>query len=332
MSRIIQEKQITLVVEALKQGECVAMPTETVYGLAADALNPHAVAKVFAIKNRPHFDPLIVHVASTHGLDNWVELNDKAWLLIQHFWPGPLTLLLPKKATISDLVTAGHPTVAVRCPAHPLAHKLLASFAGPLVAPSANPFGKMSPTCAQDVDDSLGDKLTFILDGGPCSIGIESTIIDASQSGMDLPVLRLGGIAPERLSELGFTLSYPTPIIGQAPGTLKNHYAPHKPLYLLRTPLPFDEIDLLPTKYSYLTWSQHLSQHTHECLTSQKNSIEAASRLFQSMRILDSSSSVLIIVEPIPPKDLGRAIQDRLQRAASGFVHWDQQNKQFVFE
>jgi L-threonylcarbamoyladenylate synthase len=280
----------------LRRGQCVGMPTETVYGLAADALNPLAVARVFEAKRRPHFDPLIVHVAPSFSLDQWVSLTPTATRLIEAFWPGPLTLLVPKKSTISDLVTSGHSTVALRCPAHPLAQALLVSFGGPLVAPSANPFGRISPTTADAVISGLGDRVSMVLDGGPCAVGIESTIVDTTAPAPSLPILRRGGVEDSTLSALGYTLNYPTPIIGRAPGTLKNHYAPSTPLYLLRHDLTTPPCP----RSGYLTWQKTLDTPYTRTLTPQGDSLEAASRLFGCMRALDDSPCEQIFVEPIP--------------------------------
>jgi L-threonylcarbamoyladenylate synthase len=315
----------------LQQGQCIGFPTETVYGLAANALDPHAVARVFETKKRPSFDPLIVHVSSQMDLSEWVEITPTAQALMDHFWPGPLTLLLKKTEQISDLITSGHPTVALRCPAHPVAQAILRQSGFPLVASSANPFGKISPTTAEAVDDGFKGNVKVIVDGGDCKIGLESTIVDTTHPYPHLPILRFGGIAMETLSALGYELSYPTPIIGQAPGTLKNHYAPNTPLYLLRSPLPqlwWDDPQLIrwtlnQKSTAYLTWDRVIQHEQSACLTPQSDSIEAASRLFKLMRTLDQSSAQQIIVEPIPQKGLGQAIADRLKRASSGWIDLD---------
>lgn len=312
-------------VQALQAGQCVGMPTETVYGLAADALNPLAVARVFETKERPHFDPLIVHIGPEHDPEHWVSLSDTARILIAAFWPGPLTLLVKKGPDISDLVTSGHSTVALRCPAHPIAQALLRAFNGPLVAPSANPFGRISPTSAQAVQDGLGERLDVILEGGACEVGLESTIVDTTAPFPSLPILRLGGIEPERLAELGFELSYPTPIIGQAPGTLKNHYAPLKPLYLFDGELHHEQI---PMGVGCIRWKSPLDRPFIEVLSTKGSSLEAASRLFSVMRTLDQSPTPWLIAELPPPEGLGAAIRDRLKRAASGF--FDPENPPFI--
>ena len=323
------DEALDAAVNALHAGECVGMPTETVYGLAANALNPKAVARVFEVKERPAFDPLIVHVTPEMELSRWVKVNGTAQALIDHFWPGPLTLLMEKTDAISDLVTSGHPTVAVRSPSHPVARALLNRFGGPLVAPSANLFGSLSPTTAQAVADGLWARLSVILDGGPCGVGIESTIVNTTLSYPELPILRLGGIASDTLSALGYDLSFPTPIIGQSPGTLKNHYAPRLPLYLwdcqnedkadqgqLYTSLPLD-----CSQYAFLGWSETREEFkTSVVLSAKGDSIEAASRLFSLLRSLDQGDTEGIVAELPPLEGLGAAITDRLRRGASGFV------------
>ena len=338
---------IEVAVEALRSGECIGMPTETVYGLAADALNPNAVARVFETKRRPAFDPLIVHVTPEMDIDAWVELNDTARRLMNQFWPGPLTLLVTKRALISDLVTSGHPTVALRCPAHPVARALLNAFGGPLVAPSANLFGQLSPTSAAAVRAGLGDAVRVVLDGGPCEVGLESTIVDSTATPPELPILRLGGVAPERLSALGYHLSYPTPIIGQAPGTLKNHYAPSIPLYLIE----LDELDELdesggsngpdhastdqplehaqyqeadPQKLALLGWRDTRPEFgVSEVLSPSGDSTEAAARVFALLRALSERGCEGIVATLPPPEGLGRAIRDRLKRGASGYARFE---------
>lgn len=316
------EAGLSAAVEALRAGECVGMPTETVYGLAADALDERAVARVFEAKGRPHFDPLIMHIAPEHDPRRWVELTPTAERLIEALWPGPLTLLVPKREMISDLVTSGHPTVALRCPAHPTAQALLRAFGGPLVAPSANPFGRISPTTAEAVRAGLGERVSMILDGGACGIGLESTIVDATAGWPELPVLRLGGVSPEALEALGARLSYPTPIIGQAPGTLKNHYAPRKPLYLVEGSLPA-VVTGEGAVCAYLAWRALPQGAGGATLAPTGGSVEGAARLFAAMRALDESSAPYIIAELPPPGGLGPAISDRLRRASSGWARWE---------
>ena len=327
----LDSSHIQQAVDILRAGDCVGMPTETVYGLAADALNPRAVARVFEIKKRPAFDPLIVHVTSDMDLSKYVKLNPIARRLIDHFWPGPLTILIEKTKIVSDLVTSGHPTVAIRCPAHPIAQQLLKAFGSPLVAPSANLFGQLSPTSAQAVKQGLGNEIKFVLDGGRSQVGLESTIVDSTHTYPTLPVLRLGGISPSRLSEQGFELSYPTPIIGQAPGTLKNHYAPKLPLYIWDKEAngrpATEEHKISISRYAWLGWQRHREAFGLSYILSESgDSYEAAHQVFALLREM-SEQSVLGIIAELPPADnLGRAIQDRLRRGASGFVG-QQQNE-----
>ena len=311
-------------VEVLERGECVGMPTETVYGLAADALNPRAVARVFEVKQRPAFDPLIVHVTLEMEIEKWVSLSETARHLMSVFWPGPLTLIVPKTALISDLVTSGHSTVALRCPAHPLACDLLNAFGGPLVAPSANLFGQLSPTSADAVREGLGDGVELVLDGGACKVGLESTIVDCTAPLPQLPILRLGGVDPQELRDLGYQLSYPTPIIGQAPGTLKNHYAPRLPLYLHDS---YSDLtagsgqEIEPGRFAYLGWRDHRSEFgTSEVLSSRGDMVEAASRVFAVLRRLGQGDWEGIIAELPPERGLGMAIRDRLKRGSSGYT------------
>lgn len=326
----VDERAILDAVEALRRGECVGMPTETVYGLAADALNPQAVARVFEIKRRPAFDPLIVHVSPEMDVSQWVSLSDTGRALVGQFWPGPLTLLALKTSLISDLVTSGHETVAVRCPAHPIARALINAFGSPLVAPSANLFGQLSPTSAAAVRDGLGDDVPIVLDGGPCQVGLESTIVDSTAPAPHLPVLRLGGLDPRSLSHLGYELSYPTPIIGRAPGTLKNHYAPRLPLYLIETDSHGSRAaarsdachTIDPSRFAYLAWREARPEFgVSEVLSARGDSIEAATRVFAALRRLGHGTWDGIIAELPPTHGLGEAIRDRLKRGASGYAH-----------
>ncbi|GAB3325535.1 L-threonylcarbamoyladenylate synthase [Larkinella ripae] len=304
--------------EFLEQGEVIGLPTETVYGLAGNALDPDAVLEIFRVKNRPSFDPLIVHTDSIAKVETFVRsFPEKARQLGERFWPGPLTILLPKQSLIPDLVSSGLETVAVRIPNHPLALQLLSELDFPLAAPSANPFGYISPTTARHVADQLGHQIPYVLDGGSAQVGIESTIIGFSD---DRPVVyRLGGMTLEKLEAVvgkvavrSHSTSNP-----KAPGMLSSHYAPRKPL-LLKKPaeilatyppervgaLQFDEITrLLPAEnQQILSLSGDLS--------------EAAKNLFAAMRTLDSLDIDVIAAELLPETGLGRAINDRLRRAA----------------
>jgi L-threonylcarbamoyladenylate synthase len=304
--------------EILRRGGIVAFPTETVYGLGADAFNPIAVARVFEVKRRPHFDPLIVHVAGQGDLDKLVsEIPSDARKVIEQFWPGPLTIVLLKKEEVPEIVTSGLPTVAVRMPRHPMALSLIRRAGSPIVGPSANPFGYLSPTTAEHVRDQLGDQIDFILDGGPCEIGVESTII--SFSGAKPALLRPGGVPLEEIES----------IIGQvvihsrvedkpsAPGMLPRHYAPRTPIVL-----DWDEKNFNSKKgkkIGLLAFQEPKGsvKFRHIEILSKKGDIrEAAANLFAAIRRLDELSLDLILAEPIPEVGLGRAIMDRLRRAS----------------
>lgn len=305
--------------QLLQQDQLVAIPTETVYGLAGNALSQVAVARIFDVKDRPSFDPLIIHTSGLQRLQTWTEdIPAPLQKLAQHFMPGPLTLLLQKKPIISDLVTAGSPLVAVRIPAHPLTRQLLAQLDFPLAAPSANPFGYISPTTARHVAQQLGEQIPYILDGGPAQIGLESTIVGMEEE--RVVVFRKGGIAVEALEEIvgevvvrDFSTSNP-----KAPGMLKSHYAPRVPLKLGR----IDEL-LKANKASrvgVLTFKKAISEVAVDRqiqLSPAGDLQEAARRFFAALRELDAMDVDLILAEPLPEQGLGRAINDRLRRAAA---------------
>ena len=297
----------------------VGIPTETVYGLAANALDPDAVVRIFQVKNRPSFDPLIVHTDSLAKASAFVtDIPDAARQLAERCWPGPLTLLLPRKPVIPDLVTSGLNTVGVRVPQHPLTLKLLQSLPFPLAAPSANPFGYISPTTAQHVADQLGQQVPYILDGGPCRVGIESTIIGFSEGG---PVVyRLGGMALEDLEAVVGPVavrdhSTSNPL---APGMLSSHYAPRKPFVLKSV----DELLAFypPERIGVLTFQRttpRIPAENQRVLSPSGNPSEAAKNLFAAMRELDALDLDIIAAELLPQTGLGRAINDRLRRAAA---------------
>lgn len=309
--------------KALEAGQLVAIPTETVYGLAANALNEEAVLEVFRVKNRPAFDPLIVHVASweqARSLTQGVapEVLAQAERLAKAHWPGPLTLLLQKSPEIPDLVTSGLPRVALRVPAHPLTLELLQMLDFPLAAPSANPFGYISPTRPEHVQRQLGDRIAGILDGGACRVGVESTILGFEQG---RPVIyRKGGLSVEVIE----TLIGPVEVRAQSssrpatPGMLKSHYAP-------RTPLVLGALRELAQKYSgqragVLAFRQMLPglPESRQRLLSPKGDLaEAAQRLFAAMHELDAMGLDVILAELLPEEGLGRAVNDRLRRASA---------------
>jgi L-threonylcarbamoyladenylate synthase len=300
------EAGISRAVRLLSRGALVAFPTETVYGLGADARNDLAVAKVFEAKGRPQFNPLIVHVASADHAQNFVTWSDTAQLLADAFWPGPFTLVLPLKAGhgLSPLVTAELPTLAIRVPADATAQALLDAFAGPVAAPSANPSGRISPTSAAHVFAGLGGKIAAVLDNGPCAVGVESTIV--SLAGPPT-LLREGGLTRERIEQvLGKRLmATPTSAAITAPGQLASHYAPRAPVRLnAKTVFPGERM----LGFGGIDGDLNLSASA--------DLAQAAARLFEYLHQLDASDQP-IAVAPIPDTGLGRAINDRLARAAA---------------
>jgi L-threonylcarbamoyladenylate synthase len=292
----------------LRQGDVVGMPTETVYGLAGDAYQDQAIAKIYQIKGRPQFNPLIIHYSDVSSLGQDVDLNDRAEKLAERFWPGPLTLVLPKResSNISLLATAGLSTLAVRLPAHPLAQQLIKEYGHPLAAPSANVSNTISPTSALDVAQSLKERVPLILDGGACHVGLESTIIDLTG---DTPVLlRPGGITLEEIQTvLGEVVIRPTGQTIKAPGMLKRHYAPSIPVRLNAHEPHTGEV--------YLGFGD--TDHGPYNLSRSGDLLEAAANLFRMMRLLDQSQYQGMAIAPIPQHGLGLAINDRLSRAAS---------------
>ena len=300
----------------LEKGELVAIPTETVYGLAGNALNVDAVTKIFQVKDRPQFDPLIVHVQSLESAKKYVEaIPPKAELLVQQFWPGPLTILLNRKSIIPDLVTSGLSTVGIRCPDHTLARTLLASISFPLAAPSANPFGYISPTRPEHVNEQLGNKISYILDGGTCQVGIESTIIGFEE---DHPIIyRMGGLSIEaielvvgKVSVQLHSTSNPT-----SPGQLKSHYAPTKKVILGNIPTLLKQYN--QTKSAILSYQTNFKSTYQFILALSGKLEEAAQNLFSGLRELDKMPVDIILAELVPEIGLGKAINDRLKRAAA---------------
>ncbi len=312
-------KNIDNAAEFLRSGELVAIPTETVYGLAGNALNDSVITRIFEVKNRPAFDPLIIHVPGLEAAGRYVlEIPDEARKLANQFWPGPLTIILKKSEIISDLATAGLDTVGIRSPRHPLTQSLLAVIDFPLAAPSANPFGYVSPTSAEHVNEQLGSKIPYILNGGRCKIGIESTIVDLSHR--KPTVLRKGGILLEEISNvLGcpvdvsvYSTSRPA-----APGQLQSHYATRVPIKLANINEELGYID--KKKTGVLSFRRRYSgfEPGHLKILSPSGKLdEAARNLFHYLRELDKKPIDLILAEELPEEGLGRAINDRLRRAA----------------
>lgn len=305
-------------ISLLREGQLVAIPTETVYGLAANALDTAGVASIFEAKSRPHFDPLIVHLYDKSQVEKYcLEIPSVFYDLYKAFSPGPITYILKKKDIIPDLVTSGNDTVGIRFPNHPLTRELLFESQLPLAAPSANPFGYVSPTTAQHVENQLGSKIPYILDGGPCSVGIESTIIDLS---FEAPrILRLGGLALEEIEEITGPIEVNTHSSSnpQAPGMLSSHYSPGKKLVIgnIRELLkqhagPNTAIISLSETFD------DVPSYNQMILSPSGDLKEAATNLFKSLRELDRDDVHLILAELMPKKGLGPAINDRLKRAA----------------
>ena len=296
----------------LRAGRLVAFPTETVYGLGADATDDRAVAAIFAAKGRPRFNPLIVHAADPEAAEALVAFDQRARDVAARFWPGPLTLVLPRRpgCPVSLLCSAGLDTLAVRVPAHPLARRLLRASSRPVAAPSANPSGRVSPTTAAHVAESLGDKVALILDGGPCAVGLESTVLDLSEPQPLL--LRPGGVTGEALEDLlGPLAAAGAGAVPKSPGQLDSHYAPALPLRL-------DAAEVRPDE-ALLAFGPEVPAGAAATLNLSPTSdlSEAAAKLFAALRALDRPELKAIAVMPIPDEGLGQAINDRLRRAAA---------------
>jgi len=314
-------ESIRLAAEIIRSGGLVAFPTETVYGLGCDALNPDAAAKVFEAKQRPVFDPLIVHLTDQLMVETVAKnIPSSATVLMDAFWPGPLTLILPKQPGVPDLVTAGLPTVAVRIPDHPVAQALIRESGTPIAAPSANPFGYVSPTTTQHVLDCLDDRIDLILDGGPCPVGVESTIV--SLTGAKPQLLRPGGLSLETIQSLigpvGRVVSSVEAM--HAPGQSARHYATRTPVTILSAPGAWP-IFRGGERRGLLAMVEPLDLtgrfHAVEVLSPSGDLREAAQHLFAALRRLDASELDQIYSEPCAETGLGRAIMDRLRRCAT---------------
>jgi L-threonylcarbamoyladenylate synthase len=306
-------------VEVLRRNSLVSIPTETVYGLAANALEPEAVAKIFEAKERPYFDPLIIHVAQYEWLSRLVQSGSAEMplirKLIERFWPGPLTILFPKTPLVPDIVTAGSQQVAVRMPNHTVFLDVLRMLGKPLAAPSANRFGKVSPTRPEHVFEELKGKIPLILDAGPTTVGVESTIVRVVENRIE--ILRPGPITEELLNEFAPASEFHGSDRIIAPGQSASHYAPAKPVYLLNTQeaIPHTEDSAL------LCWGPVRDPEKFSAVRSLSENydfVEAAQRLFELLRELDRLESLkAIFVEPVPEEGLGKAIMNRIRRAAS---------------
>ncbi|HTY94600.1 MAG TPA: L-threonylcarbamoyladenylate synthase [Steroidobacteraceae bacterium] len=329
MVKVVRASQVEIdaAVQALRDGDLVAFPTETVYGLGANAQNPAAVRKIFEVKGRPVSHPVIVHLDSPKFLHRWVsEVPPAAARLAERFWPGPMTLVLPRAAQVHDIVTGGQPTVAIRVPSHPMAQQLLTAFGGGIAAPSANRFGRLSPTRAEHVRDELGDAVRVVLDGGECQLGLESTIVACE--GDTVRLLRPGAVTASQLREVA-----PELIVGadaftsRVPGSLPSHYAPRTPMSIV----PSGEIDAraasassggtriavlaqrLPLKsHAYVTWvnaGRRPEQYAHD--------------LYANLRALDTAGCQQILVQDVPEGERWDAVRDRLLRAATRVTEGD---------
>ncbi|MDR1399739.1 MAG: threonylcarbamoyl-AMP synthase [Treponema sp.] len=334
---IIDDAALHAGAEALRAGELTAFPTETVYGLGADAFNTHALAKVFEAKQRPRFDPLIIHIASLDSVEQIADLSllnaaarARFDTLAQTLWPGPLTLILPKQRAVPELATSGLLTVALRFPQHDVALALIRAAGGAIAAPSANPFGYLSPTRAEHVREQLGEKVAVILDGGPCGIGVESSVLELVS---DTPrLLRPGGMPRERIEaligavELGVASAVTTPL---SPGQLKSHYAPrtrlmlHSRAEMLELPWEPASAWLFFDGNTRDLWLQHRhiinpgrNQGCIHTLSEHGNLATAAALLFETLYEIDHTGASAIHAQRVPSVGLGNAINDRLERAA----------------
>lgn len=307
--------EIQTAAEIIKKGGLVAFPTETVYGLGANALNPEAVARIFEMKERPSFDPLIVHISNLECLKLLCKsVDERVYLLAEKFWPGPLTIILPKSQAVHDIVTSGLPSVAIRMPDHPIALQLIKASGNPIAAPSANKFGKLSPTKASHVKKQLPD-VDYILDGGETTVGIESTVIALTDKGFQ--VLRPGIITKEEIEAVipfdgNLILDENKP---EAPGLLKSHYSPAKPMLIMEEGASIPKIK----KIGYLAFQKirpSVDYQVLEVLSKSGDLKEAALNLFGALHRLEEADIDLILVEPIKEEGIGIAIMDRLRKAA----------------
>ena len=304
---MISAKDISKAADLLLGGELVAFPTETVYGLGALATDDNAVARIYAAKGRPTFNPLISHVPDVEAAFALGEFSADALKLAARFWPGPLTLVVPRwsTCTVSLLASAGLASLAIRVPQHPIALELLRAVGKPVVAPSANPSGRISPTTAQHVRDGLGAKVSMVLDGGPCTVGVESTVVSFLEGKATL--LRPGGLARETIEEaMGFRLLDGEAGMMHSPGQMESHYAPHAAMRL--------NAEAVMNGEAYLGFGKFGLEHN---LSPSGDVVEAAANLFRMLHELDAMKPDLIAVAPIPMSGLGEAINDRLKRAAA---------------
>lgn len=313
-------ENILYAAELIKVGELVAFPTETVYGLGADGLNPIAAAKIFEAKNRPSFNPLILHVSTIEQLDYICKIdNENIQKLIAEFWPGPLTLVLPKREIVPEIVTAGNDTVAVRMPNHPVALSLINNARTPVAAPSANKFGMLSPTSAQHVEKQLKNRIKLILDGGESDVGLESTILEIKENRISL--LRPGGLPLEDLQAVVGEINQKNKLdtAPNAPGQLPFHYSTSIPLKIIDDNT-FDSLENKKVGLLVFQENNYQFDFSEVKILSHKGDLrEASANLFKYMHELDSLNLDLILVEPVKKVGLGNAIMDRLEKASNKF-------------
>lgn len=315
---------IPLAVEQLKCGQLVAFPTETVYGLGADASNSAAIEKVFKVKGRPSDHPVIVHIANAEQLSSWArDIPSIAWQLTKAFWPGPLTVILLKQPDVSELITGGQDTIGIRIPNHPTTLQLLQQFGSGIIGPSANKYGRVSPTNAKHVETDLGNDIELILDGGTCTVGIESTIIDLS--GPQPVIMRTGAISADDIAKvlnIDVTINTNTKNKIRTPGSHAVHYAPVTPVILI------NDIDIESTIKTYITQNKSFSVISFQAKPNyldqsiywqqvEKNAVDYAHNLYANLRVHDQLNNSVIIIENIPTDDAWLAIADRLCRASA---------------
>jgi len=334
----ISTESIELAAQILRSGGLAAFPTETVYGLGADAFNPQALAKVFEAKGRPHFDPLIIHIAAVEALEKTANLSllnaetkKRLFLLAENLWPGPLSIVLPKNEKIPGIATAGLPTAAIRLPDHEAAQKLISLSSGAVAAPSANPFGSLSPTRAEHVRDGLGEKVDIILDGGATRIGLESTVLD--MTGNCIKILRPGGTPKEAIEKVigavqdGFNAEKNELCPQTSPGQLKSHYAPRTPLSvftkeeIINRPYEEGAAFLFFDGSTRDAWLENqrkkpIDNAVINILSESGEAVKAASVLFETLHDLDKRQMTKIFAQLAPNAGIGEAINDRLKRAA----------------
>jgi L-threonylcarbamoyladenylate synthase len=313
-------REIEKAAALLNAGELVAFPTETVYGLGADAANPAAVARIFAAKGRPASHPLIVHFSSFAAAREWAaEVPDAAARLAQAFWPGPLTLVLPKAARVPGVVTGGQASVALRSPAHPVARALLAAFGRGIAAPSANRYGRISPTRAADVREELGDRVALVLDGGDCEVGLESTIVACL--GGRVTLLRPGAVSRSQVEDVVGRVDDAGDEAPRAPGREKSHYAPRTPLSVVPTDSLGQAVDSALAAGERVAVLARSAPHGGERVSWRRMPEGAPAygrALYAALRALDASGATRILVEALPPGEAWAAAADRLARASAG--------------